>query len=86
MADQPGKVVVNLATGHEDADRVTVALLVVAAAAEHCSCARSASRREASTRGNSSRMLDWRVQPRCGSGSAMAMPPSSATDAHRRAF
>jgi predicted peroxiredoxin len=34
MADQAGKVVVNLATGHEDADRVTVAFLVATAALE----------------------------------------------------
>jgi predicted peroxiredoxin len=34
MADQPGKVVINLATGHEDADRVTVAFLVATAAVE----------------------------------------------------
>jgi predicted peroxiredoxin len=34
MADQTGKVVVNLATGHEDPDRVTVAFLVAAAAVE----------------------------------------------------
>jgi predicted peroxiredoxin len=34
MADQSGKVVINLATGHEDADRVTVALLVAAAAVD----------------------------------------------------
>lgn len=33
MADD-GKVVVNLATGHEDADRVTVAFLVAGAALE----------------------------------------------------
>jgi predicted peroxiredoxin len=35
MAEQAaGKVVVNLATGHEDADRVTVAFLVATAALE----------------------------------------------------
>jgi hypothetical protein len=34
MGDGSGKVVVNLATGHEDADRVTVAFLVATAAAE----------------------------------------------------
>jgi predicted peroxiredoxin len=34
MADGSGKVVVNLATGHEDADRVTVAFLVATAALE----------------------------------------------------
>jgi predicted peroxiredoxin len=34
MADQSSKVVVNLATGHEDADRVTVAFLVATAALE----------------------------------------------------
>ena len=34
MSDASGKVVVNLATGHEDADRVTVAFLVATAAAE----------------------------------------------------
>jgi predicted peroxiredoxin len=34
MADQPGKVVINLATGHEDADRVTVAFLVATAAVD----------------------------------------------------
>jgi predicted peroxiredoxin len=33
MADQ-GKVVINLATGHEDADRVTVAFLVATAAVD----------------------------------------------------
>ena len=32
MAGQGGKVVVNIATGHEDADRVTVAFLVATAA------------------------------------------------------
>ena len=32
MSDQAGKVVVNLATGHEDADRVTVAFLIATAA------------------------------------------------------
>lgn len=34
MSDQAGKVVVNLATGHEDADRVTVAFLIATAALE----------------------------------------------------
>jgi predicted peroxiredoxin len=34
MADGSGKVVVNLATGHEDADRVTLAFLVATAALE----------------------------------------------------
>jgi predicted peroxiredoxin len=34
MSDEAGKVVVNLATGHEDADRVTVAFLVATAALE----------------------------------------------------
>jgi predicted peroxiredoxin len=34
MADGTGKVVVNLATGHEDADRVTVAFLIAGAALE----------------------------------------------------
>src|SRR4051794_36408512 len=34
MANAAGKVVVNLATGHEDADRVTVAFLVPTAALE----------------------------------------------------
>jgi predicted peroxiredoxin len=34
MANGAGKVVVNLATGHEDADRVTVAFLVATAALE----------------------------------------------------
>jgi len=34
MPDQASKVVVNLATGHEDADRVTVAFLVANAALE----------------------------------------------------
>jgi len=34
MADQKRKVVVNLATGHEDVDRVTVAFLVATAALE----------------------------------------------------
>ena len=34
MSDGSGKVVVNLATGHEDADRVTVAFLIATAAAE----------------------------------------------------
>ena len=34
MSDQSGKVVVNLATGHEDADRVTVAFLVATSALE----------------------------------------------------
>lgn len=34
MANQSGKVVINLATGHEDADRVTVAFLVATAAIE----------------------------------------------------
>ena len=34
MADGDGRVVVNLATGHEDADRVTVAFLVATAALE----------------------------------------------------
>jgi predicted peroxiredoxin len=34
MSDGSGKVVVNLSTGHEDADRVTVAFLVATAAAE----------------------------------------------------
>jgi predicted peroxiredoxin len=34
MADGTGKVVVNLATGHEDADRVTLAFLVATAALE----------------------------------------------------
>jgi predicted peroxiredoxin len=34
MANGTGKVVVNLATGHEDADRVTVAFLVATAALE----------------------------------------------------
>lgn len=34
MSEGPGKVVVNLATGHEDADRVTVAFLVATAALE----------------------------------------------------
>ena len=34
MSDESGKVVVNLATGHEDADRVTVAFLVATAALE----------------------------------------------------
>lgn len=34
MSDQAGKVVVNLATGHEDTDRVTVAFLVATAALE----------------------------------------------------
>jgi predicted peroxiredoxin len=33
-AESKGKVVVNLATGHEDADRVTVAFLVATAALE----------------------------------------------------
>lgn len=32
MSDATGKVVVNLATGHEDADRVTVAFLIATAA------------------------------------------------------
>ncbi|MDQ6731540.1 MAG: DsrE family protein [Actinomycetota bacterium] len=32
MSTEAGKVVVNLATGHEDADRVTVAFLVATAA------------------------------------------------------
>jgi predicted peroxiredoxin len=32
MADGSGKVVVNLATGHEDAERVTIAFLVATAA------------------------------------------------------
>ncbi len=34
MANRTGKVVGNLATGHEDADRVTVAFLVATAALE----------------------------------------------------
>lgn len=34
MSEKAGKVVVNLATGHEDADRVTVAFLVATAALE----------------------------------------------------
>ncbi len=34
MANRAGKVVVNLATGHEDVDRVTVAFLVATAALE----------------------------------------------------
>jgi predicted peroxiredoxin len=34
MSDGAGKVVINLATGHEDADRVTVAFLVATAALE----------------------------------------------------
>lgn len=34
MAETAGKVVINLATGHEDADRVTVAFLVATAALE----------------------------------------------------
>jgi predicted peroxiredoxin len=34
MTDQNGRVVVNLMTGHEDADRVTVAFLVATAAAQ----------------------------------------------------
>jgi predicted peroxiredoxin len=34
MTDQSGKVVINLATGHEDADRVTVAFLVATAAVD----------------------------------------------------
>ncbi|MEN3280352.1 MAG: hypothetical protein V7607_1492 [Solirubrobacteraceae bacterium] len=34
MTDQSGRVVVNLATGHEDADRVTVAFLVATAAVQ----------------------------------------------------
>jgi predicted peroxiredoxin len=34
MADQAGKVVVNLTTGHEDADRVTLAFLIATAALE----------------------------------------------------
>src|ERR1035437_5769037 len=34
MTDGTGKVVINLATGHEDADRVTVAFLVATAALE----------------------------------------------------
>jgi predicted peroxiredoxin len=34
MASGTGKVVINLATGHEDADRVTVAFLVATAALE----------------------------------------------------
>ena len=34
MANGTGKVVINLATGHEDADRVTVAFLVATAALE----------------------------------------------------
>jgi predicted peroxiredoxin len=34
MSDQNARVVVNLATGHEDADRVTVAFLVATAAAQ----------------------------------------------------
>jgi predicted peroxiredoxin len=34
MSDTAGKVVINLATGHEDADRVTVAFLVATAALE----------------------------------------------------
>lgn len=32
MADGAGKVVINLATGHEDADRVTIAFLIATAA------------------------------------------------------
>jgi predicted peroxiredoxin len=34
MSEAAGKVVVNLATGHEDADRVTVAFLIATAALE----------------------------------------------------
>lgn len=34
MAENANKVVINLATGHEDADRVTVAFLVATAALE----------------------------------------------------
>lgn len=34
MAEQSGKVVVNLVTGHEDAERVTLAFLVATAALE----------------------------------------------------
>ena len=34
MSEQAGRVVINLATGHEDADRVTVAFLVATAALE----------------------------------------------------
>lgn len=34
MSEQGSKVVINLATGHEDADRVTVAFLVAVAALE----------------------------------------------------
>jgi predicted peroxiredoxin len=34
MSDEAGKVVINLSTGHEDADRVTVAFLVATAALE----------------------------------------------------
>ena len=34
MSTGSGKVVVNLATGHEDADRVTVAFLIATAAVE----------------------------------------------------
>jgi len=34
MSTQGGRVVINLATGHEDADRVTVAFLVAVAALE----------------------------------------------------
>lgn len=34
MAEQNNKVVVNLATGHEDGERVTVAFLVATAALE----------------------------------------------------
>ncbi len=34
MSDEASKVVINLATGHEDADRVTVAFLVATAALE----------------------------------------------------
>jgi predicted peroxiredoxin len=34
MTEQAGKVVVNLATGHEDADRVTVAFLIATSAQE----------------------------------------------------
>jgi predicted peroxiredoxin len=34
MSNQSGKVVINLATGHEDADRVTVAFLLATSALE----------------------------------------------------
>jgi hypothetical protein len=88
MSDGSGKVVVNLATGREDADRVTVAFLVATAAAERGRPVVILTSKEAVRLGLpgyaqaiESVGAPRRRDPRSGTGSATATRRCSATRA-----